>query len=730
VAWSASAALLSMIFSLGDVSGAHFNPAVSFAVYVSTSLRSSPRPFPRDRLWRYFLAQCAAATGAAVASGLVLAQSNLAEEQFGVQPGAGHSLATAGFVEVIFTTLLIFVVLATATTAVPATQVTQHRAHVALSIAFTVAAGGSISGPISGGSLNPAVALGLTGLGRLGSASVGPSLLTLLLICSLQMLSGLLAVGLFQVTYGSRERTEEDIPVPLRTQLLAEFFGTYVLAFGVGSTACLPGPPSVWTPTALGCLLAALVYSLAPISGANLNPAVSLCLGLVGEKKPAEVWKFAAVQILAGLAAGISCCLLFAPAAPSLGPVQPFSFVSAGLLEVLFTFLLCFAVLNCAVSKRTNPEMDGNQSYGLAIGFVLTAGAHAAGGISGAVLNPAVAIGLDIKHVGVHYGLTWCLFQCLGSVFAASVFWPLRPDQRMPVEEFRAYKPTLRTKCAAECLTAFIFVTTVGLCQLNSNFSTSVVSAHAISNNNNNATDAVAAATIAVTDGAALLSTAAREVPGAASAAIAAWPSAACMMVLVYCLQHVSGCYSNPAVTLALITSGRNYLSKREGGFYIVAQLAGGLLAGLFCAGFRAATGTNAKLVAPLPGDEFGPVAAGFAEMIFTALLAYVVLAVCTTTRPANWTTKQRFHIGLAVGACYVVGGIAALRLSGGLLGPAVTLGVALEAFNWGLAHIFVLWQLAGALLAGCLFRLTHSEEFKVEDDEDGDTVASRSSVF
>ncbi len=74
----------------------------------------------------------------------------------------------------------------------------------------------------------------------------------------------------------------------------------------------------------------------------------------------------------------------FAPA-----PGAGVAVTSALLVEFLFTFALALVVFNAAVSARTH----GNSFYGLAIGFPVTVGAFAGGGISGGAFNPAVGIG-------------------------------------------------------------------------------------------------------------------------------------------------------------------------------------------------------------------------------------------------------------------------------------------------------------------------------------------------
>jgi aquaporin Z len=65
---------------------------------------------------------------------------------------------------------------------------------------------------------------------------------------------------------------------------------------------------------------------------------------------------------------------------------------AALLAEFLFTFALCYVVLNVATARGT----EGNSNYGLAIGFTVLVGAYAVGGISGGAFNPAVAVGITI----------------------------------------------------------------------------------------------------------------------------------------------------------------------------------------------------------------------------------------------------------------------------------------------------------------------------------------------
>merc|ERR1719231_2054542 len=108
----------------------------------------------------------------------------------------------------------------------------------------------------------------------------------------------------------------------------------------------------------------------------------------------------------------------------NLTPATGFGWWEAGLAEFLYTFMLCFVVLNCAASKKNNPPDDGNQFYGLAIGFVIIAGAYGAGAISGGAFNPAVALGLDVSSAGVGFGwgFAYTAYEVVGAVMACGLF--------------------------------------------------------------------------------------------------------------------------------------------------------------------------------------------------------------------------------------------------------------------------------------------------------------------
>ena len=155
------AALMVMVFAGGHVSGAHYNPAVSLAVYVRGKLR-------QDELGPYFAAQLLAGVVAGVV--VIILGYDFGKEA--VVASAGKML----IVEFLFTFALAYVVLNVATA-----RGTEGNSFYGLAIGFTVAAGAFAVGAVSGAAFNPAVAVGAMVMGLLSWGDIWIYLLANLL---------------------------------------------------------------------------------------------------------------------------------------------------------------------------------------------------------------------------------------------------------------------------------------------------------------------------------------------------------------------------------------------------------------------------------------------------------------------------------------------------------------------------------------------------------------------
>jgi len=146
------AVLMVMVFSGGHVSGAHYNPAVTLAVYLRGKCGMSD-------VAGYWVAQCAAAAAAALAVGFLKGYPAVSPMQI--------DAARALLAEFLFTFALCGTVLNVATC-----KGTSGNSFYGLAIGFTVLAGAYAVGPISGGAFNPAVTLGATMMGLFSVANL------------------------------------------------------------------------------------------------------------------------------------------------------------------------------------------------------------------------------------------------------------------------------------------------------------------------------------------------------------------------------------------------------------------------------------------------------------------------------------------------------------------------------------------------------------------------------
>ena len=169
---------------------------------------------------------------------------------------------------------------------------------------------------------------------------------------------------------------------------LTEFIGTFFLVLTIGCTVI--GGAAV-PPIAIGAALMVMVYAGGHISGAHYNPAVTLAVALRGRCPLKDVGLYWAAQIIGAILAGVAVKFLYHAG----NPPPALNIPAALLAEFLFTFALCYVVLNVATAKAT----AGNSYYGLAIGFTVLAGAYAVGPISGGAFNPAVAVGVSVMEL-------------------------------------------------------------------------------------------------------------------------------------------------------------------------------------------------------------------------------------------------------------------------------------------------------------------------------------------
>ncbi len=194
-----------------------------------------------------------------------------------------------------------------------------------------------------------------------------------------------------------------------------EFIGTFFLMLTVGLSVLSTNHPEFWAPLAIGSALAVMVFAGGHVSGGHYNPAVSLAVFLRKKISFDHMFLYWAVQFLAGALAAFTTLYLKGETSHTPIHLDP---LKALLAEFLFTFALCYVVLNVATTKETK----GNSYFGLAIGFTVLVGAYAVGAISGGAFNPAVALGITLLNLS-HWSNLWIFIVAnfLGATAAAFV---------------------------------------------------------------------------------------------------------------------------------------------------------------------------------------------------------------------------------------------------------------------------------------------------------------------
>jgi aquaporin Z len=171
-------------------------------------------------------------------------------------------------------------------------------------------------------------------------------------------------------------------------RLLAEAFGAFWLVFA-GTGAIIVSDtsgviPHVGVAIVFGLVVFTMIAALGDISGAHINPAVTIGFYIAKRLPGIAVMPYIASQIVGALLASLILYALF-PMHGSLGATNPAgTFAQSWVLEVILTMGLMFVILSVSTGAS-----EKGITAGLAIGSVVGLAALFAGPISGASMNPA-----------------------------------------------------------------------------------------------------------------------------------------------------------------------------------------------------------------------------------------------------------------------------------------------------------------------------------------------------
>jgi aquaporin Z len=201
-------------------------------------------------------------------------------------------------------------------------------------------------------------------------------------------------------------------------KLIAEFLGTFTLVFA-GTGAIVIDAASngaighAGIAITFGLVVLAMIYTFGDISGAHLNPAVTLGFALAGRFKWSETPAYLLVQCAGALAASGILRFLF-PADDTLGATLPAGAPSQSfILELILTCILMLTILRVSTGAK-----EKGITAGIAIGAVVGLEAMFAGPICGASMNPARSLGPALVSGHLEHLWGYLLFTIAGAFLA------------------------------------------------------------------------------------------------------------------------------------------------------------------------------------------------------------------------------------------------------------------------------------------------------------------------
>jgi aquaporin NIP len=216
---------------------------------------------------------------------------------------------------------------------------------------------------------------------------------------------------------------------------VSEIIGTFALVFcGTGAIVIdkvSGGAVShVGVAITFGLIVMAMIYGLGEISGAHLNPAVSIAFALARRLPVKDLGPYIASQLTGAFLASFALKLLF-PTDQLLGTTLPAgTALQSFVLELLLTFFLMLVIIQVA----TGPKEQGLFA-GLAIGSVILLEAMFAGPICGASMNPARSVAPAIVSGHIEYLWVYLSAPVAGAALAIPIWKYLNAkNENSPVQ--------------------------------------------------------------------------------------------------------------------------------------------------------------------------------------------------------------------------------------------------------------------------------------------------------
>ncbi|MGL6072528.1 MAG: MIP/aquaporin family protein [Fimbriiglobus sp.] len=213
---------------------------------------------------------------------------------------------------------------------------------------------------------------------------------------------------------------------------LSEFLGTFILVFaGTGAIVVndVGGGSVTHVGIALtfGLVVMALIYALGPVSGAHMNPAVSVTMTVFGDLPRARLLPYVVSQCLGAIVASLVLKAAF-PSHLTLGSTLP---RGPHGVSWVFEFLLTM-ILIVIIFGVTRREKEWSNFVGIVVGGTIGLEAMFAGPICGASMNPARSLAPALVSGRVEEVWIYLTAPVLGALFGGLVSTVLyAPEKRV-----------------------------------------------------------------------------------------------------------------------------------------------------------------------------------------------------------------------------------------------------------------------------------------------------------
>jgi len=456
------------------------------------------------------------------------------------------------------------------------------------------------------------------------------------------------------------------------TPYIGEFWGTLAITATFLCNVDGAGTDPAFKSLSQAFMVIGIVSATKHITGASLNPSVSLALALAGRQKLRTAGLLCIAQIAGGLTAASLCFKAGVAKELVLGPEKYHNWFQVGLLETLYACMLCLVYLNCAASTKNNPKGDQNGFIGMAVGCCYIASHNAAEKVCSTVSNSAIAIGLLVYGAGgihISHGVGYFLYDLLGAFLAAGIYRVLRPKEFVSLSRLHEENIQESAVLGSEFIGTFYIVLTQVSCKLSAG----------------------------------------------PDLGPQAWGTAAAVIAMVSALRDVSGAHFNPAVTLAVRCSGRlpaedittaDPTEVRYGVFYALAQVLAGVVAAMVAGIVHASQPRSSTMEAATAGQIC------VAEIFGAFFLCYVVLASSVSFPVDGSRSKQNNLAGIAYGSVILAVKLTVGNISGGMMNPASVVASIMVGAVSGRQSLLVdvTYHVVAAVAAASSFLVTHAQ--------------------